>query len=624
MITISENVLDEKNRQKLLALDNTKVNKIVEEFVSHCEPARATVITDAQEDIDYVRKLSIEKGEERPLSMEGHTVHFDGYFDQARDKGHTCVLLKPGEKMTKAINTIDREEGLKEIRGFMKGCMKGKEVLISFFCLGPNNSPFSLLALQLTDSCYVTHSETILYRSGYEQFKNMKQKDDFFYFIHSAGELDARNNSKNVDQRRIYIDLDEERVFTVNNQYAGNSVGLKKLALRLAISKAYKEDWLAEHMFIMGIHPEEKERVTYFIGAFPSACGKTSTAMIPGQTIIGDDIAYIKVMDGGIPYTANVEQGIFGIIQDVNPKDDPVIYQALTTPREVIFSNILITERKPFWLGMGQDLPSQGENYIAAWKEGDKGPDGKDVPPANKNARYTIRINGLNNADPKADAPEGVPIQGIIYGGRDSDTSPPVVESLSWPHGVFMGATVESETTAATIGQAGVRKHNPMANLDFVVVPFGAYIKKHVEFEKKMKSVPKIFSTNYFLKEEGKFLNEKVDKKVWILWMEKRVHGECDAIETPVGSIPKYDDLKELFQKTFQKEYTKEEYEKQFSLRCAKFLEKFDRVEPVFRHEEDVPEVFFKDMERQRQGLKDIIQKFGKDTISPFELEADK
>ena len=150
-------------------------------------------------------------------------------------------------------------------------------------------------------------------------------------------------------ERRIYMDLEEERVLTINNQYAGNSVGLKKMSLRLAISKANKEDWLSEHMFVMGAKPEGKNRTTYFTGAFPSACGKTSTAMIPGQSIIGDDIAYIRAAEDGKAYAVNVEQGIFGIIQDVNPTDDALIYKAITTPRELIFSNVLIKEGKPFY-----------------------------------------------------------------------------------------------------------------------------------------------------------------------------------------------------------------------------------------------------------------------------------
>ena len=176
--------------------------------------------------------------------------------------------------------------------------MRNHECIVRFFCLGPKNSDFSILALQLTDSFYVGHSEDLLYRPGYEEFKRLDGTENFFYFIHSTGELAGEPPvTKNLDNRRIYIDLQEKRVLSVNNMYAGNSLGLKKLALRLAIFKANNEDWLTEHMFIMGIKPEGKNRISYFTGAFPSACGKTSTAMVPGQTIVGDDIAYLREWD---------------------------------------------------------------------------------------------------------------------------------------------------------------------------------------------------------------------------------------------------------------------------------------------------------------------------------------
>ncbi|MBA7588774.1 Phosphoenolpyruvate carboxykinase [GTP] [subsurface metagenome] len=255
-------------------------------------------------------------------------------------------------------------------------------------------------------------------------------------------------------------------MYSVNNQYAGNSLGLKKLALRLAIKKANEEGWLAEHMFIMGVHGPN-DRVTYFTGAFPSACGKTSTAMIPGQTIVGDDIAYLNKINGGVR-AVNVESGIFGIIRDVNEEDDPLIYQALTSPREIIFSNVLINEEKPYWMGMGKEISDNGINFSGEWFKGKKDKDGNKIDPSHKNSRFTLRLDTLKNLDPKANDPAGVPIKAIIYGGRDSDTTVPIAESLTWEHGVFLGAIVESETTAATIGAQGVRKHNPMANLDFV------------------------------------------------------------------------------------------------------------------------------------------------------------
>ncbi|MGD2035957.1 MAG: phosphoenolpyruvate carboxykinase domain-containing protein, partial [Bacteroidales bacterium] len=328
-MNIDGQILSKKDLEKLKYLNNPKVLKIVEEFTTLLKPSKVTVITDSQEDIDYVRELALRTGEEKKLAMEGHTIHYDGYYDQARDKGNTSVLVTPDMKMSKVIKTKSREEGVKEVLDIMDGAMAGKEALVRFFCLGPLASRFSICALQITDSSYVGHSEDILYRSGYEEFKKLNGSDDFFYLIHSAGELDERGNTKNIDKRRIYMDLKEDRVLTVNNQYAGNSLGLKKLALRLAIYKANNEDWLTEHMFIMGIKPESKNRISYFTGAYPSACGKTSTAMVPGQTIVGDDIAYLREWDDGSCHAVNIEQGIFGIITDVNPKDDPFIYEVL-------------------------------------------------------------------------------------------------------------------------------------------------------------------------------------------------------------------------------------------------------------------------------------------------------
>ncbi len=620
-MNIDQQILSKENLEKLKYLNNPKVLNIVEEFTGILKPSKVTVITDSQEDIDYVREMALRTGEEKKLTMEGHTIHYDGYYDQARDKENTSVLVTPDMKMSKVIKTKPREEGVKEVLEIMDGAMAGKEVLVRFFCLGPLDSKFSICAMQMTDSSYVGHSEDILYRSGYEEFKKLNGSDDFFYLIHSAGELDARGNTKNIDKRRIYMDLKEDRVLTVNNQYAGNSLGLKKLALRLAIYKANNEDWLTEHMFIMGIKPEGKNRISYFTGAYPSACGKTSTAMVPGQTIVGDDIAYLREWNDGTCHAVNIEQGIFGIITDVNPKDDPFIYEVLTTPRELIFSNILIHDGKPYWLNMGKELPNEGMNHFSEnWKLGDKDKEGKEIEHAHKNARYTVRINELSNVDPNLHNPDGVPISGVIYGGRDSDTSVPVFQSLDWEHGVYIGATIESETTAATLGKEGVRKFSPMANLDFLVVQLGQYIQNHLKFEKKLKKAPAVFATNYFIKENGEFLSEKVDKKVWLIWMEGRVHGEYDAIETPIGYIPKYEDLKSLFMQVFNREYSRDLYEKQFSIRIQKFLEKIERMEKIYADEKDIPEAFNTVMQNQKDKLLAYKEKYGKVTVSPFEI----
>jgi phosphoenolpyruvate carboxykinase (GTP) len=608
-MNIDRAVLSAKDQKKLEELDNGHMTAILEKYVNLLKPSKVTVITDGQDDIDYARQTALSKKEERKLAMEGHTVHYDGYYDQARDKANTRVLVTPGMKMSSIINTIDRDQGLEEVHGIMEGLMAGKEAFVRLFCLGPLDSRFSISALQLTDSGYVAHSEDILYRSGYQQFKKLGGSPNFFTFIHSAGELDGRGNSSDIKNRRIYVDLMENRVLTVNNQYAGNSLGLKKLALRLAIYRANQEDWLTEHMFVMGAKPPGKDRTTYFSGAFPSACGKTSTAMIPGQSIVGDDIAYLRRGGDGRAYAVNIEQGIFGIIMDVNPTDDPVIYNTLTTSRELIFSNILVNSGRSYWLGMGKDLPEEGINHFGDWRAGNKDAEGKPIGPCHKNARYTVRIEDLENADPRMNDPDGVAVQGVIYGGRDSDTSVPVYQSLNWVHGVALGATLESETTSATLGAEGVRKFNPMANLDFLVVPLGRYIRNHIRFGESLSSVPLVFSTNYFLKEEGRYLNEKVDKKIWLLWMEGRIHNEYDALETPI--------VKDLFQRIFDRNYTREEYDLQFAIRIDRFIEKLDRMDSIYADEDELPEAFTQCLADLRTKLEEVKKKSDKEILTP-------
>lgn len=620
MIDSLKKYMDKKNYDKIKALKNRHLNEQMTQLLEILKPEKVTVITDKPEDIQYIRKLSITKGEEIPLKMEGHTIHWDGYQDQARDKENTRILTTKTMNMSKGINTIDLDEGLEEIYELMDGIMKGKECLIRFFTLGPADSIFSICAIQITDSAYVAHSEDILYRVGYNQFKKLKGDSSFFTFVHSAGKLDERNCSINIDKRRIYVDVLDGKVYSVNNQYAGNSLGLKKLALRLALYRANADDWLAEHMLIMGVKPIGKNRTTYFTGAYPSACGKTSTAMIPGQSIVGDDIAYLRIDEKGNCKAVNIEQGIFGIITDVNPKDDPVIYKTLTTPREMIFSNVLVNEGKPYWLNMGiheEEYPKSGLNHSGKWSTGDQDRNGNKIGAAHKNARYTIRLSELDNVDPKYNDPEGLLIDGILYGGRDSNTNVPICQSLSWDHGVYMGATIESETTSATLGQVGVRKSSPMAIMDFMVAPFGLYLKNHIEFGQRLKRVPQVFSTNYFLKHEGKYTNEKVDKKIWLFWAEGRIHNEYQAIKTPIGYIPKHEDLQTLFQQVFNQEYTEDEYRQQFSIRIEKYLEKSERMEEIFGDEHGIPSEFWKTHNQIKTELQQLKEKTGKNVLPP-------
>ena len=612
--------LNKSNQKKLDRLKNQKVVELLEFAVDLCKPKNISIIDDSKGDIQYVRQLALKTGEEKELDIEGHTYHFDGYNDQARDKKNTRYLVEEELDLGLDINTINRKEGLDEVFSYLDGSMKNKEMLVRFFSLGPNQSNFSIPAMQITDSSYVAHSEDILYRQGFEDFEKLKGKEDFFFFLHSAGKLE-QGVSTETDKRRIYIDLKTNRVYSVNNQYAGNSLGLKKLAFRLAIRKAAKEGWMAEHMFISGVKGPNN-RKTYFTGAFPSGCGKTSTAMIPGHTIVGDDIAYLKLKGPDVK-AVNVESGAFGIIRDVNSEDDPVIYKTLTTPRELIFSNILVKDGKPYWLGMGKDIPNKGVNFSGKWNKGKTDDQGNEIPPAHKNARYTIKISDLDNCDKYYDKKKGVSVKGMIFGGRDSDTSVPVAETLSWAHGVFMASSLESETTSATLDKQGQRKHNPMAILDFLSVPISDYIDNYLKFGNKAKNKPGIFTVNYFLKDSktGEYLNGMLDKKIWMLWMEKRMHDELKAIRSPVGFLPYYEDLRQLFTRYLGCDYTELEYVEQFSIRIENYLAKYKRIENIFENIPDLPKTFKKELNNQILRLKEARKKYSDSNISPFKLK---
>ncbi|MCD6080979.1 MAG: phosphoenolpyruvate carboxykinase (GTP) [Candidatus Omnitrophica bacterium] len=605
--------------EKLLAVKSPEVVDFVVKYVELCNPDKVFVRSDCEEDASYIRKKAIELGEEKPLKIKGHTVHFDGIFDQARDKGNTKFLVTP-EINLEGLNCINREEGLEEMMTLLKDSMKGKEMYVLFLCLGPVNSEFSIYALQLTDSAYVAHSEDILYRPAYEIFRN-NPDIKFFKYVHSAGELDDRKNSKNIDKRRIYVDFLENTVYSVNTQYAGNTVGLKKPSLRLAIRKASKEGWLAEHMFLMGVKGlEEGEPKIYFTGAFPSGCGKTSTCMVEGESIVGDDIAYLRKKDGKV-YAVNVERGIFGIIRDVNPVDDPLIWEMLNKEGEVIFSNVLIKDGIPYWQGDGRISPTQGENFSGKWYVGKVDKFGNEIPFAHPNARYTMRLKPLKNVDPELENPQGVEVGGIIYGGRDSDTWPAVFESFDWEQGVItIGAALESETTAATLDRVGERKFNLMANLDFLSIPVGEYIQNHLNFISGLKKTPRIFGVNYFLKDEnGRYLTGMHDKRVWLKWMWLRVNNRVDAITAPIGYLPYYQDLRELFSQLLSKNFSEDDYIKIFSIRVSHNLEKIQRIFNIYKGFKNIPDRVFEVLQQQAQRLKSARDKFG-DIIPPHKF----
>ncbi len=611
--------VSQKDYEKLSAIDNPNVHEFIAKASDLCHADQIFVCSDSSEDIAYVRRQAIAVGEEEAvLMMKGHTVHFDGEYDQGRDRQNTKYLVPRGISLSKALNQIDRQEGLAEVRALLKDSMKDRPMIVRFISLGPADSSFTILGLQCTDSWYVAHSEDLLYRPGYGEFLKAGPKSDFLRVLHSSGKLNGDMVSVEHEKKRIYIDNMDNTIYSVNTQYAGNSVGFKKLAFRLAIRKASSEGWLAEHMLLMGVHGPGG-RKTYFAGAFPSACGKTSTAMLPGETILGDDIAYLRAVDS-VARAVNVESGIFGIIQDVNPKDDSLIYKVLTSPGEIVFSNVLVKDGKPYWLGMGKELPKEGINFSGSWYEGKKDESGGEIPAASKNARYAVALKALDNCDPELDNPQGVELGAIMYGGRDAKAYVPVQQSFDWCHGIVAyGASLETETTFATIGKEGVPEINMMSIQDFISIPLGQNVRNNIEFGKKLTKAPVVFGVNYFLKDrdDGKYVNSPQDKHVWIKWMEQRVHNEVEAIKSPTGWIPKYEDLRRLFKQVLSKDYSKEDYDKQFMIRVPENLRKIERVTRFYQENvSDTPLELFGILYLQRERLYKARAAFG-DYISP-------
>jgi len=608
------------NFGKLVKVKSTSLLRWILEVVELTEPDRMFVVTDSPEDLEYVRRRAVENREEIPVSYSPlHTVHFDGPRDLARDRENTRILVPKGTVIP-MINTKDVVEGVGEIEGIMKGIMKGREMYVGFYCYGPKNSPSTLYGVQVTDSAYVIHSSNVLYRLCYDVFTE-RESISYMRFLHSTGERDENGWSRNVHKRRIYIDVENQIVYTANTQYAGNAIGMKKLALRLCIYRGYRENWLCEHMFIAGMKGPGG-RVTYFTGAFPAGCGKTATAMM-ADTLVGDDLAIIKNI-GGEVRAVNPETGMFGIISGINPIDDPEIYEILTRrDTEVVFANVLLTKDGSIWWDGKPESPRPGINYAGSWWPGKKDEKGSEIPPSHPNARFTTSIRYLKNLDPGIDDPNGVPVKGMIFGGRDSDTWVPVEEAFDWDHGIVTkGAILESERTAAVLGEAGLVEFNPFAILDFLSISPGAFIELHFRFGEGLKERPRIFSVNYFLRgERGEYLTEKRDKYVWLKWMELRVHGDLDAIETPTGYIPVYEDLRNLFEKYLNKEFKEDLYEKLFSIRISKLLKKYERAWNIYATKvPDTPKKFYYIMIEQKRKLEEAESLFGA-VVSPFKLD---
>jgi phosphoenolpyruvate carboxykinase (GTP) len=596
--------------------------------IALCDPEKVFVFTGSKEDEAFIRQLALDQGEEKALPMKDHTIHYDLKEEQGRIIDRTFYVVNEGETISSLGLKMLRDEALELVRKNMGGIMKGRTMIVGFYIRGPAGAPVSNPALEITSSAYVVHSANILYRSAYDVFdREVENSGHFFSNIHSEGE----NRPEDLPNARVLMDRSWWTTYAMFCTYAGNTLLMKKGNHRFAVDKAVYEgkgEELTEHMFITGIDGPGG-RTTWCAGAAPSGCGKTTTAMA-GNRFVGDDLAQMWIAEDGSIRSINPECGIFGIVQDVNWEGDPHLMDLLRHEKtEVIWSNVLIDGNGvPQWVGNGEDPPKKGVNFQGEWEAGMVDENGKPVPISHPNARCTVSASALANYSDENENPAGVITRIFTYSGRDADTMPPVWVAKTPDEGVVIGACIVSAATATEVGATGV-KRSPWANAPFTPGPLGDYMSAQFEFFGNPKIAdrykPVLAGLNYFLTHEArggagkKLLGEKRDVKVWLGWLERRAHDEVDAIDTPIGYLPKYDDLKKLFDEIIQKEYPKDLYDKQFSLYIDNIVARIDLQAEAYGKEERVPEKFFELLKAQRAGLMELREKYGA-VVTPDQL----
>ncbi|BBO83457.1 phosphoenolpyruvate carboxykinase [Desulfosarcina ovata subsp. sediminis] len=623
-----EKRLDSDHLIRIRKLSQPEILIKIANAIAMCDPARVYINTGSAADRQFIRQLALNKGEEAVLPMDGHTIHYDLKEEQGRIIDRTFYIANPDEKISSLANKILRDDALVEVRTKMAGIMSGGTMVVGLYMRGPVGAAATNPALELTSSAYVSHSAEILYRNAFDDFeKEVERLGHFYTNIHSEG----LNRAEDLPNARVFMDRSHRTTYSFNCTYAGNTLLLKKGNHRFSVDKAVYEGEgreLAEHMFITGIDGPDG-RVTWVAGAAPSGCGKTTTAMA-GNHFVGDDLAQMWIDESGSVRSINPECGIFGIVEDVNGEGDPMLMDRLRNPgSEVIWTNVLIDETgTPHWTGNGEAQPIRGRNFQGPWKKGLQDANGKEIPISHPNARCTISSSALANYSEAAEAAEGVETRVITYSGRDSDTMPPVWVAKNSDHGVAIGACIVSAATATEVGASGV-KRAPWANAPFIPGALGDYMKAQFDFFGSAAIAdgkrPIMAGLNYFLTHEArggsgkKLLGEKKDVKAWLAWLEQRAHGDVDAIETPIGFIPRYADMQTLFETRIDKAYPEDLYNRQFSLYVDNILARIDLQIAAYSKEENIPPRLFDVLKEQRDGLVALKEKFGP-IVTPKQL----
>jgi len=514
----------------------------IDETAQLTQPDQVRWCSGSDEEYRDLTRLLLATGGFIELNQQTHPgcyLHRSDVSDVARVEHLTFVCTAREVDAGPNNNWMAPADARAKMRGLFQDCMKGRTLYVIPYCMGPIDSPLSRCGVEITDSPYVVVNMQIMTRMGDAALRRIEREGAFVKGLHSIGDL-------NPDRRFIMHFPEDLEIQSFGSGYGGNALlGKKCHALRIASFQARAEGWLAEHMLIVGVQSPEGE-VHYIAAAFPSACGKTNLAMmIPparyeGWKIwtLGDDICWMRLGEDGRIWAINPEAGFFGVAPGTAKKTNPNALAMLD--HDAIFTNVAVTEdMQPWWEGLDDRVPAEdwtGEPFEPRRIGG---------PAAHPNSRFTVRVSQCPSYSDKAEAPEGVPISAIVFGGRRAGLVPLVMESESWSHGVLMGASMASETTAAATDAVGVVRRDPMAMKPFCGYNFADYWAHWLSFEGQSDTLPRIFNVNWFRKNERKrFMWPGFGENMRVLeWIVRRCKGELTAVDTPIGRLPAPGDL---------------------------------------------------------------------------------